>query len=506
MRASLLSLPASINRNLSIGATVALNIASRGQAPENEKLLALPVLSTPFGHPALSTASDQVQGPSVSNPSSPDIYSPQLIKVRGYVKADSLSEYDYSYEDPARATSEDTLEPLPHVSEISSHDFFTLHPMTAPRRPKFPRLHRQLQSLIDQDPTPSLDTLLRFHESAPPQKRSTRSYNIMLRLAVRNASFHTVSFLLQSMVDADISGDEHTLKYMARSLVRQGRWEDAFDLATRGSDGVIRTRPTLDGIHPLVWAELFGGAQRGAIRRRDGEGGSRPVAARSHGISPGQFFMNLRHLPRLTSTTHSVERPQKSTIYLFVRALLRMGEHRAAMDITLRLLRARPTVWGIRFVHLHIALIGRSPMPKPGLKRFNASYRDLDAMLHACPTLRPDATTLFILLGHLKDTFNCGTLGQRLLSRFRAKWGEDVVNRAVRSRMLLLARKQGHRKLTGRYIQEIRTARDLKSTTSGRASRSRLNIEGEAVPSRTMYLRDGAERVRSRRVVRKVRR
>lgn len=424
---------------------------------------------------------------------------PLLLKFWDYADADTLSDHDQSYENPGRMPYEDTQERLPHTSELRSDDFFTLHRMTTPRQPSPPGLHRRLQMLIDRDPTPPLEALVRFHASFPAHEQSARTYNILLRLAIRNASYHTVAHLLEEMGELDVPGNEHTLKYTVRSLVRQGRWSDAFELATSGYQGM--TNHGLNGVSPIVWGELFGGTQRGAIRRGFGEHGSRPVTPQTHGISPGQLLLAMRQLPQLRFTLRSVNRPSKPTLYHFVQALLRMGERRAAFDITLRLLRAEPTVWGIRFVHLHIALLGRRPMPKPGLQRYNAAYRDLDVILSECPSLRPDATTLFILLGHLKGTVNCGTLGHRLLLQFQARWGQHVVDGKVRARMLVLARKQGQPALVRRCVAAIRSSGDLKGTR-GDVSQGSTRT---ARPRGSMYLRRGAERSRSWKLVRSVR-
>lgn len=479
-------------------------------------LLATPVSSAPstrsapFASSTTRTHAEDSAGSSHSAQSIPHI--PQLLKVRDYVDADILSERDQNSEDPGRMPYPDTLEHLPHLSQLQSDDFFTLHPMTTPRQPKPPSLHRQLQSLVDQDPTPPLDSLIRFHASFPARKQSTRSYNLLLRLAIRNASYRTVTYLLETMREMDIPGDEHTLKYTVRFLVRQGLWSDAFTVATgRGSRGMANTAFGLGGVHPIAWAELFGGAQRGAVRRGFEELGSRPVTPQTHGIGSEQFHLNMRQLPKLTLTNRSVDRPSKTTIYLFVQSLLRMGEHRAALDITIRLLRANPTVWGMRFIHLHIALLGRKPMPKPGIQRYNAARRDLDAMLSACPSLQPDATTLFILLGHLKSTVNCGILGHRLLLQFESRWGKDVVNASVRARMLALARKQGQPDLIQTCLDAVRRSGDLKGTRHGELpepSTSRTatatRTERAGGPLRSMYLRKGAERTRSWKLVGRV--
>ena len=289
-------------------------------------------------------------------------------------------------------------------------------------------LFKRLLHFYMSSPHTPIQSLVAYHRSFPDMQ-STRSYNLLLRLAIRHSAFGTAHTLLQLMRTSRVTEDLTTWKLCVRLLVREGRWNDACNLVMDLPKDPPRAPFASGGVPVSVWAELLGTTKRrafvGATPQRD----------------PGMYNLTryrhvMRQLPKLGISTEVTPPPQ--VVYASVAALIRMQEREAARHVTAQFLSVDPKVLGLRLVHLHVAAEPR----RRTLMTFYRALRDLQGFRDVCPELKPNSTTLFLLLGHLKGVKQCGIIGHRLVGWFRRQWGNSVVSPKVERRSLALAVKE----------------------------------------------------------------
>ena len=289
-------------------------------------------------------------------------------------------------------------------------------------------LSRRLLRLYTSSPHVSIQSLVSYHDTFPDQQ-SSRSYNFLLRLAIRHSAFGTAHALLRTMRASRVPEDQTTWKLCVRLLVREGRWPYAYNLIINLPKNRPRTPFSSDGVPVPVWAELLGTAKR------------RAFCGPSHIRDPGMNTLTryrhvMRQLPKLGVSL--MDAPPPRVVYASVAALLRMQEREAARQVTTQFLTMDPKCLGLRLVHLHVAA-------EPGrhsLMTFYRALQDLRGFHMICPRLEPNSTTLFLLLGHLKGVKQCGIIGHKFVRWFRRRWGNSVVSPRVERRLLALAVKE----------------------------------------------------------------
>ena len=303
-------------------------------------------------------------------------------------------------------------------------------------------LYKNLAHAITSKPPPRLRTLLEHH-AAFPTLHSTASFNILIRYAIRNASFGTVSDLLRCMVREGVAGNEETRALRVRGLVRSGRWSQAWneELEQMQMDG--------QGMPLSVWLEFFGSVKRGAIM--DGSYlRARKQAVRLQTPSPSVTAGRLSALmdyPPLLTAADDLERVPPRVVHALVRAfLLTQSRRSTAIEITTRYFQTLPRELNeeqrracLAIIHLHMTL-GRAHK----LSEHFAALKTLFAFLEMHHDFRPTSTTLFLLLQTLRSTKDCGSRADRLVRSFEKRWGPDIIDHKVRRRWASLWLKQGH--------------------------------------------------------------
>jgi hypothetical protein len=308
-------------------------------------------------------------------------------------------------------------------------------------------LTRRLRHFYLTSPHVSIQSLVSYHASFS-KMQSTRSYNLLLQLAIRHSAFDTAHTLLQSMRASLVAEDLTTWKLCVRLLVREGRWSDAYNLVFDLPRNPSRAPFASDGAPVNVWAELLGTTKRRAFR------GTTQV--RDPGMtSPARYSHVMRQLPKLGIS--SKDAPPPEVVYASVAALLRMQQREAALQVTTKFLTTDPKGLGLRLVHLHVAAEPR----KRTLATFYRALRDLRGFCFICPELKPNGTTLFLLLGHLKRVKQCGIIGHKLVQWFRRRWGNSVVSPCVERRMLALAVKEKRADLIRQWMTCVKTRRKI---------------------------------------------
>ncbi|TFY83997.1 hypothetical protein EWM64_g3 [Hericium alpestre] len=304
---------------------------------------------------------------------------------------------------------------------------------------------RSLRAQLFTAHPPSLKELVSQHASHP-DLQTTQSFNLVIDIAIRHTIFTVARQLIRTMQDANIDADLETWKLYVRLLVREGRWEEAWEAAMSRRDGWLGAgyeagKPPLD-----VYFELLGRTNRGARgRRRDDWPNLDPGMA-----NLDRYEVLMRSVP---SAAPQADHPPGWVIRASVEALLRMGERESAMGITSHFLGHDPGGLGLRLLHTHLGI-------KQGLcspRTFNKARRELLHFCKVCPELRPDAKALFLLLGHLQRSKRGAKIGNDMAKMFRRRWGERTMSPQVMRRLLELA------------VVEGRTDIILRSVAAGRA-------------------------------------
>ncbi len=370
-------------------------------------------------------------------------------------------------------------------------DSWEKHPVVKPSTQCKDPLSKQLLHFYMSFPHIPIQSLVAYHSSFPGIQ-STRSYNLLLRLAIRHSAFGTAHTLLQLMRTSRVTEDLSTWKLCVRLLVREGRWPDAYSLVMDLPKDLSRAPFASDGVPVSVWAELLGTTKRRAFR------------GATHLRDPGMYnFTRYRHLmrqlPKLGISAEDTPPPQ--VVYASVAALLRMQEREAARQVTARFLNVDPRGLGLRLVHLHLAAEPR----RRTLMTFYRALRDLQGFRIVCPELKPNSTTLFLLLGHLKGVKQCGVIGHRLVGWFRRRWGNSVVSPGVERRSLALAVKEKREDLIKHWLTCVKTRQKIWWMWS----LEREVVDGEIHKRRNLSRRpnlrlakSGTERLRMDRLVR----
>ena len=353
-------------------------------------------------------------------------------------------------------------------------------------------LFKRLLHFYMSSPHTSIQSLVAYHGSFP-QIQSTRSYNLLLRLAIRHSAFGTAHTLLQSMRTSRVTEDLTTWKLCVRLLVREGRWSDAYNLALDLRKGPSRALFTSGGVPVSVWAELLGTTKRRAFR-----GATQLRDPGMHNLT--RYHHLMRQLPKLGISAEDT--PPMDVVYASVAALLRMQQREAARQVTTRFLGVDPKGLGLRLVHLHVA----SEPRKRTLTTFYRALRDFQGFRVVCPELKPNSTTLFLLLGHLVGVERCGVIGHKLVGWFRRRWGNSVVSPRVERRSLALAVKEKRVDLIKHWLTCVKT----RQKTWWMWSLEREAVDGEIHRRRSLSRRPdlglakaGTERLRMDRLVRR---
>lgn len=303
-------------------------------------------------------------------------------------------------------------------------------------------------------PPPS--ALVRYYLNMDASLRSTKAYNLLLELCIRHQMHGTTQMLIRAMDRDGLQKGTETVKLIVRSHVLAGRWEVAWTHLPWYLQGVVPgphpfASPSIpnDGPPPLsIWTEFLCHADRGSSRH-DSEGQKRS-RTRSHTKCDQARYLRRcaalwRNAPFSTATLRDLS-PRLT--YLVVQMLLRMGDADRALAVTTEFLeRARDAHPETdRSTHLDIIHLHLVHSQDTSVSRLVALVNKLIALN---PSVRPDSTTLSLLLRPLQQLRQSGSTAQAWVTKLKKEWGPQIEDRRVTRRVASFALKQGNRGLVG---------------------------------------------------------
>jgi hypothetical protein len=423
---------------------------------------------------------------------------------------DIVDDSHFQSVDPGRSHTDDPSDTVHTVQPWHENDPSVVgvpvgnHPLQTRPIPLIPvptspaSLRRNLLYIISYRPTlPSLSALLDYHDLYP-KLRSTRSYNLLIWLALRHCSFGSVQWLLGAMRADGLTGNLETRKLQVRWLIQAGSWDEAWHEVVHSSPGIKG-----DSSIPLpLWLEFFRTLKRGIRRtkkRRDWR--NRSLLALDPTTVYSARYRALMANPPFPAL-HELQHTPPRAVYFVVLMMLRIQHSRAALSLTKSYFKSLPpkisAAWTrkcLDIIHLQITM-GCSHR---GLKKFYKVQRTMNTLVSLHPALRPTSTTLFHLLAPLRQAKQSGTMAWGLLHRFRSQWGARAEDRRVRRRVAGLAVKEGRmdivnamlsaERIWGRIYGNWKKAEQVL----GRMSMGRPPRQLERLPANRLFKHNGRE-------------
>ncbi|KAN0100553.1 hypothetical protein V8E55_000537 [Tylopilus felleus] len=425
-------------------------------------------------------------------------------------------------------------------------------PTTTMPLPTSPQsLYRNLLCITSNPPF-SISKAIHYYFDWPKALHSTKSFNLLISLALRSASFASVRRLFSAMRAESIPPNMETWKLRTRWFVRTGNWNDAWKSALEITQKQsAATNSPNRHIPLLLWLELFGSQQRGALRHwvitdtkpntlagsatdcilasvvsraggntrqdtihLDGgpEGGKESRVDAGRDVDGNSPLLRKRLMPRPWQKSHAVEMSRyralmqvsplltsshqvqilPRTILIITRIMYQVGQRSLALSTALSYLESLP----LRLRRcdrrkvldlVNFHLFMATRHRKQGLKQHFTQRRILWKFLRTRPDLSPSSTTLFTLLGPLRGCRRSGTLAMQCLHLFEKRWGPRVQSRLVRRRVASLALKEGRLDIVAAMIKLERRYRVFEDPLPRPVYTSRRG------PWRILFSRRGVE-------------
>ena len=354
------------------------------------------------------------------------------------------------------------------------------------RRPPKPTVtsFRQESPLapISKPPTMNFETLHAYHARFP-EFQTHQSFRVLAEIAIKEAKFGAVQRLWVEMDRKGMLGDWDSLDdggvslwaVWVRWMVRQGRWAEAWKTAQRWRAKVAKhsaSKFASEGLPHAIWIEFLGKAHKSVDRSSLTGYGSRQQSFPTDDEPPdaqglvedGEPSLGERHKLLMRQPPHrnhsQMTNVRPRTIYALARARLRLGDRDWSMDLIrdwferMGSEKAKTDTKGnracLRLLHLYLTLAFPPPngqrMAGSGVPRGFASVREMEAVIKRLtklnPRVKPNSTTILLLLRHLRATAKCADNGVRLVKRYKMLYGDGVDDGRVRLRLAALAVKQ----------------------------------------------------------------
>ena len=327
---------------------------------------------------------------------------------------------------------------------------------------------------ISNPPTMNFNTLHAYHARFP-EFQTHQSFRVLAEIAIKEAKFGVVRCLWVEMDRKGMLGDWDSLDdggvslwaVWVRWMVRQGRWAEAWKTAQRWRAKMAKlsaSKLASEGLPHAIWIEFLGKAHKSVDRPLSTGSGSRQrTDVQGLGREPSlgeRHKLLMRQPPHRNHSQMTNVRPR--TIHALVRARLRLGDLEWSMDLIRDWFertgseKAKTDTKGnracLRLLHLYLTLAFPPPNGRrtagSGVPRGLASVREMEAAVKRLtklnPRVKPNSTTVLLLLRHLRATAKCADIGVRLVNRYRRLYGNGVDDGRVRLRLASLAVKQNN--------------------------------------------------------------
>ena len=337
---------------------------------------------------------------------------------------------------------------------------------------------------ISKPPTLNFNTLHAYHARFP-EFQTHQSFRVLAEIAIKEAKFGAVRCLWVEMDRKGMLGDWDSLDdggvslwaVWVRWMVRQGRWAEAWKTAQRWRTKMAKlsaSKLASEGLPHAIWIEFLGDGHNNVDRSSSTGYGSRQRGIPTDYDLPnvrdlvedGELSLGERHKLLMRQPPHrnhsQMTNVRPRTIYTLVRARLRLGDRDWSMDLIRDWFERMGSEKAItdtkgnraclRLLHLYLALAFPPPNGQrtagSGVPKGLASVREMEAVVKRLtklnPRVKPNSTTVLLLLRHLRATAKCADIGVRLANRYKRLYGDGADDGRVRLRLASLAVKQNN--------------------------------------------------------------
>jgi len=326
------------------------------------------------------------------------------------------------------------------------------------------------------------------------------------------------------MVHDKISQNFRTRVLEVRFLVRTGKWDSAWALVTGLTPQDVYNKlrngqpPVHTEVHADMWKELLCMGKRGALRRARNNRWGMDEAGNKVRLPPHEIVNDpavpgteayLRRQKLLSCINPTFGSDDKSTevrpqlVKYAVSWMLSNGRRTEAEVLVKTFLSQLPPYLREETVAqcmdiIHI-LLSKNP-------EFNANHKLLLQLVKLHPSLKPSPTTLRLILAPLKKLTKCGIIALRVMKDFKKRWGDQIVDSSVRSKVANLAEKQGSKNIMKRMLREDKEAcQVVHATESSLTQMVEDTRELRRPPDRELFPRQSFQLNLWRRLSRRVR-
>lgn len=335
-------------------------------------------------------------------------------------------------------------------------------------------------------------TLHAYHARFPAFQ-SHRSFRILAEIAINEAKFEAVRRLWIEMDRKGMLSDWDSLDdggvslwaIWVRWMVRQGKWLEAWKTAQRWRAKMAKlsaSKFASEGLPHAIWIEFLGKAHKSVDRPPSSSSSSRRRSCLTDDESPntrvavedGELGLEGRHKLLMRQPPHrnhsQITNVRPRTIYALIRARLRLGDKEWSMSIIRDWFERMGSENAItdtkgnraclRLLHLYLALafplsngrrIGGTGVPK-GFALVREMEAVLNGLMKLNPRVKPNSTTVLLLLRHLRHTSKCADNGVRLVTSYKRLYGDGVDDGRVRLLLAGFAIKQNNPKVFRRTL------------------------------------------------------
>ena len=333
-----------------------------------------------------------------------------------------------------------------------------------------------------------------------PEHHSTRSFNIIIGLAIKHSARPTAIQLFKQMQEEGIKRDEETIKLVIRFLVMIGDWKAAWQ-------GIKKAAAQIGDPNniPLMFLIEFFGSPSNTVGYRlirdPTRHGEFIVSSKKLSEFPNPEGFAMLQAPVEYAMRHNICHTPFRILFALSRRLLIVGRGdlaRSVLDTFVNSfkppVRERDLRDVLDLVHLHLrrqynvevdGALGKFKHPMSIFHRY---------FTNSAIGLKPTPMSLFYLLNNLNRSGVRGWRAFRVLRHMRTKWGPQIENEGVRRLVAKFAIEDNRPD-----IAQVMLMRELEEGTrwrEGPSSETAFDAMGRALMKRNVEVYVGLERAK----------